>query len=144
MFLRIKKAPDDQTLLPQWVCYHSPGIKRFHQESSSRGEETIHILFETFSVFAKMTIIWPRTSRFLPDQSSIAPPIWSIDERRWRVGIVAARGVCFWSSSRGQRLFQKNNCVSRAKNQYAFPGWCQKLNLPKNVFFGLFTQVFYI
>ena len=40
-------------------CYHSPWIIRIHQESSSRGKETFHILLAIFSIFAKMTIIQP-------------------------------------------------------------------------------------
>ena len=44
------RRPD---LFTQCVCYHSPGLKRFHQESSSRGEETIHKLKSNFSIFAK-------------------------------------------------------------------------------------------
>ena len=56
LFLKNEKIPDDRSFLPQWVRYHSPGIKRFHQESTSRDEETIHVLSRNFSIFAKTTI----------------------------------------------------------------------------------------
>ena len=39
-------------------------MKRFHQESSSRDEETIHILLVNFSIFVKMTVIWPLIPTF--------------------------------------------------------------------------------
>ena len=59
----------------QCVRYHIPWVKRFHQEISLRGEETIYILLENFSIFAKMTIIWPLTPTFGFGQTSIASPI---------------------------------------------------------------------
>ena len=44
LFIKTEKASDDRTLFTQGVPYHSPGLKKFHQESSLRGEETIHEL----------------------------------------------------------------------------------------------------
>ena len=74
IFLKNEKTPDNQTFLTQCVRYHSPGIKRFHQERSPRSKETSHVLFAEFSIFADMTIIWPRTLSFWPSQSSINLP----------------------------------------------------------------------
>ena len=75
LFLKNDKASDDRTFLTQCVRYHIPGVKRFHQESSSTGEETIYKLNSKFSVFAKMTIIRPLTPTFGLGQSSISSPI---------------------------------------------------------------------
>ena len=50
-------------------------LKKAEQKNSSRDEGTIHILFSNLPIFAKMTIVWPRTPTFRPSQSSIAPPI---------------------------------------------------------------------
>ena len=79
LFLKNEKAPDDRAFLAYvvWalltVVLHI--LKRFHRERSSRDKETIHILLAKLSIFVKITIIRPRTPRFWPGQSSLAPPI---------------------------------------------------------------------
>ena len=75
LFLKNEKASDDRAFFTQCVRYHSPGVNRFHQESSSRDEETIHKLKPKFSIFAKMTILRPLTPTFGLGQSSISLPI---------------------------------------------------------------------
>ena len=57
LFLKNEKTSDDRTFCTQCVRYNSPGLKKFHQEISSRGEETIHKLKSKFSIFTKMAII---------------------------------------------------------------------------------------
>ena len=54
LFLKNEKTSDDRTFFTQCARYHSPGLKRFHQESSSRGEKTIHKPKSKFWIFAKM------------------------------------------------------------------------------------------
>ena len=46
-----EKVSDARTVFTQCIRCHSPGVKRFHQESSSRGEKTIHILLAFFFNF---------------------------------------------------------------------------------------------
>ena len=75
LFLKNEKASDDQAFFTQCARYHSPVVKRSHQESSSMDEETIHKLLAFFSVFAKMTIIRMLTPTFGISQSSIASSI---------------------------------------------------------------------
>ena len=60
--------------------------EKVEQESFSRGEETIHILFANLSIFAKITTIWLRTPIFWPCQLSLASPIsvcWWQTMARW-------------------------------------------------------------
>ena len=72
LFLKNEKASDNQTFFTQCVRYDTSGVKRFHQESSSRGEETVHKMKSKFSIFAKMTTIRPGTAIFGIGQSSIS------------------------------------------------------------------------
>ena len=53
LFLKNEKTSEDRTFLKQCVRYHSPEVKRFHQESSLRGEEIIHKLKSKILIFAK-------------------------------------------------------------------------------------------
>ena len=70
LFLKNKKTPDVQIfqglgLLPM------PSLKK-QEKSFARSEETIHKLKSKFSIFAKMSIIWPLTPTFGLGQSSIS------------------------------------------------------------------------
>ena len=42
----------------------TPSLRKIQQESSARSEETIHKLKSKFSIFAKIAIIRPLTSRY--------------------------------------------------------------------------------
>ena len=108
LFLKNKKASDDRTFFTQCVRYHSPGLKRFHQESSSMDEETIHELKSKFSFFAKMTsILRPLRPTLGLGQSSIASPIWSVEDKWWHVGISHQGEFIFCHLAGGRNIYAK-------------------------------------
>ena len=49
-----------------------PSLKNF-SEKALLGEKSNTVA--KISIFAKMTIVWPRTPSFWPGQSSLAPPV---------------------------------------------------------------------
>ena len=55
VILKNGKTSGDWSFFTQYVRCLSPGVKSFHQESSSKSKETNHVLLAIFSIFAKMT-----------------------------------------------------------------------------------------
>jgi len=94
LFPKDEKAPDKRSFFPVRTL-SNPWEKGIIEKNSLRGGEKINMYCLNFFY-----------STFRPGQTLIALPFWSVDDKRWRVGIVPPRRDCFCPSNRGQGQLQ--------------------------------------
>ena len=91
-------------------------LKKVEQERSSKGKESIHILFAKFSIFTKMTIIWPKNIYFKArlnfNSSANVGPLTTNDGA---LELWHHREFIFGYLSGGRRNNYKNNNLVRSK-----------------------------
>ena len=75
---KVLKTADALAMGPIWSVAGAANLHieiRLIENAVSGAEQLIVCCSRNFEFLSKMTIIWPKTSRFWPDQSSLAPPI---------------------------------------------------------------------